>query len=102
MPIIGEITISGDKSISHRALMLGSLLVGQSKISNVSMSKDVMATIKCLKKCGINISINNMKVNINGGKFEKPYGLLDCGNSGTTVRLMLGILASLNIDATLI
>ncbi len=102
MPIIGEIIVSGDKSISHRALMLGSLLSGESYISNLSTSKDVMSTIKCLKRCGVNISSNNMKVNIIGGELQKPEGLLDCENSGTTARLMLGILSSLNIEATLV
>jgi len=100
MGIKGEITFPGDKSISHRSLMLAALVDGTSRISNLSTGADVMATCKCLEACGIQIRDDGDDVVITGGRFTDPKLPLDCGNSGTTTRLMLGLLAGQGINAT--
>ena len=100
MGIKGEITFPGDKSISHRSLMLAALADGTSRISNLSTGADVMATCKCLEACGIQIRDDGDDVVITGGRFTDPKLPLDCGNSGTTTRLMLGLLAGQGINAT--
>ena len=102
MPINGKIELPGDKSISHRALILGSLSNDISKIKNLSSANDVISTRNCLKACGINIDDKNDIVLIQGGTFSNPINSLDCGNSGTTARLLLGLLTGNNISATLI
>jgi len=102
MNLKGEIFFPGDKSISHRSLMFAALCNGKSKISNLSTGKDVQSTKNCLKDCGINIYIENLDHIIIGGKFKNPTKELDCGNSGTTARLLSGLLAGQNINATLI
>ena len=100
MGIKGEITFPGDKSISHRSLMFAALADGTSRISNLSTGADVMSTRKCLEACGIRIRDDGDDVVITGGKFTDPKLPLDCGNSGTTTRLMLGLLAGQGINAT--
>ena len=102
MSIKGEITFPGDKSISHRSLMLAALAHGTSRISNLSTGADVMSTRKCLEACGIRIQDYGDEVFITGGKFTDPKLPLDCGNSGTTARLMLGLLAGQGVNATFI
>ncbi len=102
MSIKGEITFPGDKSISHRSLMLAALAYGTSRISNLSTGADVMSTRKCLEACGIRIQDYGDEVFITGEKFTDPKLPLDCGNSGTTARLMLGLLAGQGVNATFI
>ena len=102
MSIKGEITFPGDKSISHRSLMLAALAHGTSRISNLSTGADVMSTRKCLEACGIRIQDYGDEVFITGEKFTDPKLPLDCGNSGTTARLMLGLLAGQGVNATFI
>ena len=102
MKISGQISLPGDKSISHRALMIASLSPEKSNIINLSTGQDVKSTEKCLKNC--NISIKDTKKSekiIFGDTFMSPYKELDCGNSGTTMRLLSGLLPSKNIQATL-
>jgi len=102
MKISGQISLPGDKSISHRALMIASLSPEKSNIINLSTGQDVNSTEKCLKNC--NISINDTKKSekiIFGDTFMSPDKELDCGNSGTTMRLLSGLLPSKNIQATL-
>jgi len=99
-----QIHIPGDKSISHRAVMLGALAKGETIVNNFLMSEDCLATVECFRKLGIDIEIQNpkskiqtMKVIIKGKGLRglrKPEEVLDVGNSGTTIRLMLGILAA--------
>ena len=74
----------GDKSISHRALMLASLADGESRIANLSTGLDVQSTRKCLEACGIEIYDQGAEVIVKGGRFSDPITPLDCGNSGTT------------------
>lgn len=92
----GTIRVPGDKSISHRAVMLGAIATGQTKIHGLLTGDDCLNTIECFKKLGVQISINGDYVEIEGTGFEglmEPEEILDVGNSGTTIRLMLGILA---------
>ena len=103
MNITGSINLPGDKSISHRALMIASLSPQISTIKNLSDGRDVQSTEYCLKLCGISIKNgpNNVKF-IKGDTFSSPSKELDCGNSGTSMRLLCGLLVSKGINATLI
>lgn len=103
--LIGEINIPGDKSISHRAIMCGALANGKTVIDNILLSDDVLNTINCFRSLGVNIRISNKKVTIYGvGRYglNRPNMDLDCGNSGTTMRLLSGILAGQNFPSRLI
>lgn len=94
----GEFKVPGDKSISHRAVMIGSLAKGQTTITNFLNGEDCLRTIKIFQQFGVDININNTDVVINSlgyDKFVEPNQPLYFGNSGTTARLMLGILAGL-------
>lgn len=97
--IKGKITFPGDKSISHRSLMFAALADGESRISNLSTGTDVQSTRECLEACGIKIKNDGNDVIVTGGKFIDPNQPLDCGNSGTTTRLFLGLLAGQGINA---
>lgn len=97
-PLRGEITVPGDKSISHRSVLLGALAKGQTQVQGFLAAADCLATINCLRQLGITITIEGTSVLIDGGgpeKLQEPGNILDCGNSGTTARLLLGILAGL-------
>ena len=101
--IHGSIKFPGDKSISHRALMIASLSPEASQIKNLSNGDDVKSTKRCLKQCGININeYPGNLTSINGNTFSDPKDDLDCGNSGTTVRLLSGLLGGQKINARLI
>ena len=102
MVIKGELTFPGDKSISHRSLMFAALANGESRLSNSSTGVDVQSTRKCLEACGIKIWNDGNDVIVKGGTFSNPSEPLDCGNSGTTTRLLLGLLAGQGINATFI
>jgi len=100
----GEIHPPADKSISHRVAMFAALAEGESVIENYSDAADPGSTLSCLRQLGITVSKTDDKVTIFGkGKkgFSKPASL-DCGNSGTTMRLMSGILAGAGVECTLI
>ncbi len=94
----GTIRIPGDKSISHRALMLGAIAEGETSIEGLLLGEDPRSTASCFQAMGANISpLNSEKVIIQGiglGKLQEPTDVLNAGNSGTTIRLMLGLLAS--------
>ena len=102
MAVKGELSLPGDKSISHRALMLATLGKKESIISNLSTGADVLSTRNCLKSCGIDIKDKNNSVIVKGGSFKDPESFLDCGNSGTTARMLIGLLAGQGINATFI
>lgn len=99
----GEITIPSDKSISHRAVMFSSLAKGISKIENFSRGADCMSTLEVCKSLGIEAEFKDEKtLIINSQKgFSAPQNNLYCGNSGTTMRLMSGILAGQNFNSVL-
>lgn len=97
-PLKGEIIVPGDKSISHRAVMFGSLALGTTRISHFLQGADCLSTINCFRQMGIDIENNSWDntVIIKGNGLHglrKPIDTLDAGNSGTTVRLMSGILS---------
>lgn len=99
----GELTIPGDKSISHRAIMLGSLAKGTTEVTNFLQGADCLSTIDCFRKMGISIENKGTVVSIHGNGLhglKKPSEILDVGNSGTTTRLMSGILAAQNFEVT--
>ena len=101
----GSFELIGDKSISHRAIMFSSISKGHNKISNFLMGEDCLSTISCFRKMGVDIQIDGKDVYVKGkGLYglKRPNDILDVGNSGTTIRLMMGILAGNNFDATLI
>jgi 3-phosphoshikimate 1-carboxyvinyltransferase len=94
----GILQVPGDKSISHRALMLGALAEGETTIKGLLLGEDPRSTAACFTAMGAQISeLNTKLVTVTGiglGKLQEPVNILDAGNSGTTMRLMLGILAS--------
>lgn len=93
----GEITIPGDKSISHRTIMLGALANGTTEVTNFLQGADCLSTIDCFQKMGIEIENSQHCVLIKGkglNGLKKPSQILDAGNSGTTTRIMSGILAA--------
>ena len=93
----GSLNISGDKSISHRSVIMGAMAIGQTKIHNLLESKDIMSTINILKKLGVKIKKSKGVWIINGVGtcgFKQPSQKLDAGNSGTTSRLMFGAVAT--------
>ena len=95
--ISGEITVPGDKSISHRAVMLASVSEGITQLEGFSPGKDCLSTVRCFKQMGVHIEDSGPgKVRIHGAGLyglKEPENILDAGNSGTTMRLLLGILA---------
>lgn len=100
----GTLSPPPDKSISHRSALFAALHEGDSTISNYSPAADPQSTIKCLKALGVSIEKNGSEVRVRGvGRdgLRNPSVELDCGNSGTTMRLLTGILAGAGVTATL-
>jgi 3-phosphoshikimate 1-carboxyvinyltransferase len=100
----GEVTVPGDKSISHRAVMFGALADGTTEVSNFLNGADCLSTIDCFRRLGISIEEQNGRVLIHGKGLHglsKSVSGLDTGNSGTTTRLISGILAGQNFETTL-
>lgn len=103
-PLRGEITVPGDKSISHRAVMFGSLAKGTTEIHGFLQGADCLSTISCFEKMGVSIENKGDVVLVHGNGLhglKKPETILDCGNSGTTTRLISGILSAQDFDVTL-
>jgi 3-phosphoshikimate 1-carboxyvinyltransferase len=97
--LAGDVVLPGDKSISHRAIILNSLASGRSKISNLSPAKDCQSTIRCLKALGVQFTRPRgeplLHVHGIGAKgLKEPTNVLNAGNSGTTMRLLAGVLAA--------
>lgn len=100
----GTISIPGDKSISHRAIMFGAISEGMTEITNFLQGADCLSTISCFQKMGISIENKIDRVIVHGNGLHglrAPNVLLDVGNSGTTTRLISGILAGQSFSATL-
>ena len=103
-PLRGEMEIPGDKSISHRAIMFGSLANGITEVTHFLQGADCLSTISCFQKLGITIENRTDKILIHGKGLHglsAPSDILDCGNSGTTTRLISGILSGQHFTSTL-
>lgn len=103
-PLKGEITVPGDKSISHRGIMLGALANGTTSITNFLKGADCLSTISCFQKMGIEIEETENEILVYGKGLHglsAPKEILDAGNSGTTTRLISGILAGQNFSCDL-
>ncbi|NRD80568.1 3-phosphoshikimate 1-carboxyvinyltransferase [Bacillus sp. BRMEA1] len=101
----GELSVPGDKSISHRSVMFGSIAHGQTRVTNFLPGDDCLSTISCFRKLGVMIEENENELFINGNGFsglKESNEILDVGNSGTTIRLLLGILAGRPFFSSLI
>ncbi|MGL4523641.1 MAG: 3-phosphoshikimate 1-carboxyvinyltransferase [Bacilli bacterium] len=103
--LVGTIAVPGDKSISHRSVMFGSLAEGKTTVSNFLLGDDCLSTIDCFRKLGVEIEVIEDNVTIHGKGVEglnESTTLLDVGNSGTTIRLITGILAGTSLFSSLI
>ncbi|CEO12988.1 3-phosphoshikimate 1-carboxyvinyltransferase [Paraclostridium sordellii] len=101
----GSFKLIGDKSISHRSIMFSSIAKGSTKISNFLMGQDCLSTINCFRKMGVDIDIDQNNVIVKGRGLrglKRPSDILDVGNSGTTIRLMMGILAGNEFESTIV
>lgn len=100
----GEVTVPGDKSISHRSVMFGSLAKGTTEINGFLQGADCLSTIQCFSRMGISIENKGDTVLVSGKGMHglsAPDGILDCGNSGTTTRLIAGILSAQQFTSVL-
>lgn len=100
----GNFTVPGDKSISHRSVMLGSISSGDTEIYGFLMGADCLSTIDCFRKMGINIDVTDEKVTVHGkGMYglSSPSSTLDVGNSGTTMRLITGLLSAQDFNSNI-
>lgn len=100
----GELSIPGDKSVSHRAIMFGSMAKGRTTVSGFLLGNDCLSTINCFRKLGVKIEVEGTNVVIESkgmADWVEPTDILDTGNSGTTTRLMLGILAGSKLHTVL-
>lgn len=100
----GTLQLPPDKSISHRSAMFAALHTGSSQIENYSSAADPQSTLLCLKRLGVSIEQNGSDVHVQGGGrqgFQEPNESLDCGNSGTTMRLLSGIVGGAGVSCTL-
>ncbi len=103
-PLRGELTVPGDKSISHRSVMFGALAKGTTRVENFLQGADCLSTINCFQAMGISIENNNSQILVHGKGLHgltAPKSVLDCGNSGTTTRLISGILAAQPFSSSL-
>jgi 3-phosphoshikimate 1-carboxyvinyltransferase len=94
--IAGKVTLSGDKSISHRAAIIAAVARGVSKITNFSASQDCASTLDCLRDLGVSVTAEESGLWVVGqglDGFTRPLKSLDCGNSGSTMRMLSGLLA---------
>ena len=100
----GEVTIPGDKSISHRSIMLGSIALGTTEITHFLEGADCLSTIDCFRKMGVEIEKKPSSILVHGKGLRgltAPASTLNVGNSGTTTRLISGILSGQNFATTL-
>lgn len=98
----GEVFLPGDKSLSHRILIFGALSPRALKVRNVAPGEDVRATLRCLQELGVEIEVSADEVRMRGPeRLSPPTKVLDCGNSGTTMRLLAGVVAGAGLGATL-
>src|SRR3990170_5203575 len=103
--VSGELNLPGDKSISHRAVIFSAMADGVSEITNLSDGEDVNSTITCMEFIGAVIERAGRSAKVRGKgfkKFTKPSSILNAGNSGTTTRLLSGLLAAQNFESIII
>ncbi|WP_409368828.1 3-phosphoshikimate 1-carboxyvinyltransferase [Lysinibacillus sp. 38-6] len=100
----GQLTIPGDKSVSHRSVMFGAIATGKTTVDGFLLGEDCLSTIDCFRKLGVNIEVDGTNVTIESAGIEawqEPSEVLYTGNSGTTTRLMLGILAGSKVHSVM-
>ena len=101
--LAGRLRLPGDKSISHRAALIAALSTGSSEISNFSSARDCASTVDCLRDLGISVESKSGKLLFPGRQqLKTPRKRLDCGNSGSTLRILAGVLAGHNLTAELV
>ncbi|HZI49463.1 MAG TPA: 3-phosphoshikimate 1-carboxyvinyltransferase, partial [Pyrinomonadaceae bacterium] len=98
----GRLRLPGDKSISHRAALIAALADGRTEISNFSTAADCASTLACLRELGISIEHAEKVIFAGSQKLVAPHRPLDCGNSGSTLRILAGVLAGHDLTAELI
>jgi 3-phosphoshikimate 1-carboxyvinyltransferase len=97
----GSVSVPGDKSISHRALILNAVAAGSARVENLATGADVASTASCLAALGVKVTPGGVEgAGLHG--LKQPHGPLDCGNSGTTMRLLAGLLAGQPFETTLV
>ncbi len=91
----GSVTVPGDKSISHRYAMLAGLAEGTTRLSNFSTGADPHSTLSCVEALGAKVTKDGTSIEVTGtaGAFQQPTSELDCGNSGSTMRMLAGLIA---------
>ena len=100
----GQLTIPGDKSVSHRSVMFGAIATGKTTVDGFLLGEDCLSTIDCFRKLGVKIEVDGTNVTIESAGIEawqEPSEVLYTGNSGTTTRLMLGILAGSTVHSVM-
>lgn len=100
----GTLTIPGDKSVSHRSVMFGAIATGKTTVDGFLLGEDCLSTIECFRKLGVKIDVEGTSVSIDSpgiDGWQEPTEILYTGNSGTTTRLMLGILAGSNVHSVM-
>ena len=103
-PFLGKIIIPGDKSISHRSIILGSIAKGKLVITNFLKSDDCLQTISAMRSLGAKITDFNEQIIVEGiglNNIKKPNNIIDAGNSGTLIRLLTGLLSVQNFCSTI-
>nr|WP_283938014.1 3-phosphoshikimate 1-carboxyvinyltransferase [Sphingomonas caseinilyticus] len=93
--MIGEAAIPGDKSSSHRALILGAMATGETRIIGLLESEDVLSTVRAIEAFGVPVERSDDAWIVHGQSWQSPEGPVDCGNSGTTARLLMGAVAGM-------
>lgn len=102
--VAGSMVVSGDKSISHRALVVGAIANNVTVLRGYSHGDDCRSTLRCLRQLGVDIDVRDDRIEIHGNGlhgFTEPADILDCGNSGTTMRLMAGLLSGQDMTTVL-
>ena len=97
----GEFELPGDKSITHRAVMLNSGANGEAVVTNALMGEDCLSTCRCMRALGAKIEVDGTTISVQGTPRFREGTELDCGNSGTTIRLLTGFVSGKGIDAKL-
>ena len=89
----GEFILPGDKSITHRAVMLNAGADGEATVTNALMGEDCLSTCRCMRALGAKIDVDGTTIHVQGTPRFRTGAELDCGNSGTTIRLLTGFVA---------